>query len=62
MSSDARQRFAVLGLGRYNITVIAIRHGNETLVTPPPTYRFAEGDNIFIIGKESSLAELEKAF
>ena len=48
--------------GRYNVNVVAIRHGHETMVTPSPTYRFAEGDNIFIIGKESSLAELEKDF
>ena len=51
-----------MGLGRYNITVIAIRHGNETLVTPPPTYRFAEGDEIFLIGKEASLVEFEQDF
>ena len=48
--------------GRYNVNVVAIRHGNETMVTPPPTYCFAEGDNIFIIGKESSLVELERDF
>lgn len=48
--------------GRYNVNVVAIRHGHETMVTPPPTYRFAEGDNIFIIGKESSLVELERDF
>ena len=48
--------------GRYNVTVVAIRHGHDIMVTPPPTYRFAAGDNIFVIGKESSLAEFEREF
>ncbi len=45
---------------RYNIVVIAIRHGAETMVAPAPSYCFAEGDNLFIIGTEQSLAELER--
>jgi trk system potassium uptake protein TrkA len=48
--------------GRYNIVVIAIRHGAETMVTPSPSYCFAEGDNLFIIGTEQSLAEFERSF
>ena len=47
---------------KYNVNVIAIRHGNEIMVTPPPDYCFAEGDNIFIIGKDSSLVEFERDF
>ncbi|SEH32744.1 potassium channel family protein [Selenomonas sp. KH1T6] len=46
--------------GRYNIVVIAIRHGSETMVAPAPSYCFAEGDNLFIIGTEQSLAEFER--
>jgi trk system potassium uptake protein TrkA len=47
---------------RYNIVIIAIRHEGETMVTPAPSYRFASGDNIFLIGTEQSLAEFERSF
>ena len=47
---------------RYSIVVIAIRHGAKTMVTPSPSYCFAEGDNLFIIGTEQSLAEFERSF
>ncbi len=47
--------------GRYNIVVIAIRHEGETLVAPAPSYCFAPGDTIFMIGTEQSLAEFERS-
>ncbi|BAL83818.1 putative potassium uptake protein [Selenomonas ruminantium subsp. lactilytica TAM6421] len=46
----------------YNLVVVAIRHAGQMIVTPSPDYRFAAGDNLFIIGKESSFVEFERDF
>ena len=46
--------------GRFNVSVIAIRHGGEPQVNPDPNYRFAPGDDIFLIGTEGALAEFER--
>jgi len=47
--------------GRFNVAVIAIRHGGEPQVNPDPAYRFAPGDDIFLIGTEGALAEFERS-
>ena len=43
------------------MAVIAIRHGGEPQVNPDPAYRFAPGDDIFLIGTEGALAEFERS-
>jgi len=48
--------------GKYNVTIIAIRHGSDIMVTPSPDYRFTAEDHIFIIGKDSSLVKFEQDF
>ena len=44
----------------YNVNIIAIIRGNETIVTPPPNHVFAEGDKIFVTGTPVALAEFER--
>ena len=46
---------------RFNVSVIAVRHGGESKVNPDPNYRFAPGDDIFLIGTEGALAEFERS-
>lgn len=46
---------------RFNVSVIAVRHGEEYRVNPDPNYRFAPGDDIFLLGTEESLAEFERS-
>ena len=44
----------------YNVNVIAVIHNRETIVTPPPTYTFAEGDKVFLIGTPAALSKFEQ--
>ena len=44
----------------YNVNVIAVIHNRETIVTPPPTYTFAEGDKVFFIGSPAALTKFEE--
>ena len=44
----------------YNVNVIAIIHNGQTIVTPPPTYVFAEGDKVFFIGSPVALTKFEQ--
>lgn len=44
----------------YDVNIIAIIRGNETIVTPPPNHVFAEGDKIFVTGTPVALAEFER--
>lgn len=44
----------------YNVNVIAIIHNRNTIVTPPPTYVFEEGDKIFLIGSPAALTKFEQ--
>lgn len=44
----------------YNVNVIAIIHNRKTIVTPPPTYVFAEGDKVFLIGSPAALSKFEQ--
>ncbi|MBR5913999.1 MAG: TrkA family potassium uptake protein [Selenomonadaceae bacterium] len=46
----------------YNVNVIAIIHNRETIVTPPPTYVFEEGDKIFLVGTPAALKKFEQSF
>ena len=46
--------------GLYNVNVIAVTHNGKTIVTPPPTYIFAEGDKIFLIGSPIALTKFEQ--
>lgn len=43
----------------YNVNVIAIIHNRNTIVTPPPTYVFEEGDKIFLVGSPAALTKFE---
>lgn len=45
---------------KYNLNVIAVIHEDKTLVTPPPSYVFCEGDKIFAIGSYEVLAKFER--
>ena len=45
----------------YDVNIIAIICGNETIVTPPPNHVFAKGDKIFVIGTPAALAEFERS-
>ncbi len=47
--------------GRFHVSVIAIRHGGEFRVNPDPNYRFAPGDDIFLLGTAGALAEFERS-
>ena len=44
----------------YNVNIIAITKGHETLVTPPPDYVFAPDDKIFVIGTPDALAIFDR--
>lgn len=44
---------------KYNIIVIAIKNKRETMIPPPPTYAFKEGDKIFVIGSPDALSTFE---
>ncbi|MBQ7476488.1 MAG: TrkA family potassium uptake protein [Selenomonadaceae bacterium] len=44
----------------YNVNVIAIIRKGTTIVTPPPTYVFAEGDKIFLLGSPAALTKFEE--
>ncbi len=46
--------------GLYNVNVIAVTHNGKTIVTPPPTYIFAEGDKVFLIGSPVALTKFEQ--
>lgn len=46
--------------GTYNVNVIAIKSGNQTLVPPPPKHIFKSGDKIFVIGTTDMLKEFEQ--
>ena len=45
---------------KYGLNVIAIVHDNETVITPPPTYAFSEGDKIFAVGSRTALSRFEE--
>ncbi len=44
----------------YNVNVIAIIRKGTTIVTPPPTYVFEEGDKIFLLGSPAALTKFEE--
>ena len=44
----------------YQVNIIAIRKGNETIVTPPPDHVFAQGDQLFLVGAQGAMAEFER--
>lgn len=44
----------------YNVNVIAIKNGDETLIPPPPNRKFQSGDKIFVVGTSDTLAKFEK--
>lgn len=46
---------------KFNINIIAIKDGNETIVPPPPRRKFVATDKIFIIGTSEVLANFERA-
>lgn len=45
---------------RYHSNVVAIRRGEEIIVTPSPTDKLREGDILVLIGKEEYIDNLEK--
>ncbi|MFD0828019.1 potassium channel family protein [Neobacillus sp. M.A.Huq-85] len=42
---------------KFNLTVIAIRHGNEINITPSPDKKIASGDVLVVIGENSDLEQ-----
>lgn len=46
---------------KYQVTVIAVENKRETVISPPLTYNFEEGDRIFAIGLPDSLTTFEAA-
>ena len=46
---------------KYNLNVIAIRDGAETLLPPPPNRTFKTDDEIFVIGTREMLANFKQA-
>lgn len=43
---------------KYQVNIIAIKHGSVLQPTPDPEYKFKEGDHIVIIGKSSDVFKL----
>ena len=46
---------------KYNVNVVAIKDGENILVTPPPNHVFKAGEKIFIVGTSDSLINFERA-
>ena len=44
---------------KYGLNVIAIIRNSETIITPPPTFVFQEGDKVFAVGSSEALAKFE---
>jgi K+ transport systems, NAD-binding component len=47
---------------RFGVTVIAIRRGDEVIVSPNAQEKFLEGDVIFIVGRTEDLVTFKEAF
>lgn len=45
---------------KYNVNVVAIKDGENILVTPPPNHVFKAGEKIFIVGTSDSLMNFER--
>lgn len=45
---------------RYNVNIVAIKHGSETLVNPDPKMILNLGDEMIIIGEHSNIKALEE--
>ena len=45
---------------RYNVNIVAIKHGSETLVNPDPKMVLNLGDEMIIIGEHSNIKALEE--
>ncbi|WP_051533519.1 TrkA family potassium uptake protein [Anaerovibrio sp. RM50] len=45
---------------KFGLNIIAIIHEGKTLITPPPTYKFCEGDKIFAIGSKEVMAKFRQ--
>ena len=43
---------------KYNINIIAIKHGDELRATPGPNYVFREDDHIMVLGRSSDVFKL----
>jgi len=46
---------------KYNVNVVAIKDGENILVTPPPNHIFKAGEKIFVVGTSDSLINFELA-
>lgn len=44
----------------YNVNIVAIKHGDETTVTPLPGYVFDKDDRLYLAGTSANIARLEK--
>ncbi|MBP3232749.1 MAG: TrkA family potassium uptake protein [Anaerovibrio sp.] len=44
---------------KYGLNVIAIIRSSETIITPPPSFVFQEGDKVFAVGSSAALAKFE---
>ena len=45
----------------YNCMVVGLEEGKETLSQVDPSYRFANGDILWIVGEETALESIAKA-
>jgi trk system potassium uptake protein TrkA len=43
---------------RFGVTVLAIRHGDEMIVSPPADYTFAAGDIMAVLGTDAQISQL----
>jgi len=47
---------------RTGATAVAIRRGNETIISPEPEFEFQQGDQVLLIGSERQLGEARRLF
>ena len=43
---------------RFGVTVLAVRHGDDLVVSPPADYAFVEGDIIAVLGTNAQISQL----
>lgn len=58
--SLAGKNLTIQSARRYNVNIVAIKHGSETLVNPDPKMVLNLGDEMIIIGEHSNIKALEE--
>ncbi|MEG0797985.1 MAG: TrkA family potassium uptake protein [Acidaminococcaceae bacterium] len=44
---------------RYNVNIVAVKHGGKTEINPDPTVRFTAEDVLIVLGKHESMTKME---